>query len=199
MFVPSSAGPRTATIQVVSTGAGSPQAFAIGGTGTTAAGPIVAVEFHHAEFDHYFVTTIPDEIAKLASGAFPGWRPTGASFNVHPASGAPAGSAIVCRFFSTAFAPRSSHFYTPSATECAGVKNNRDWTFEGEVFHVAAAAADGSCPANTQPVYRLYNNGQGAAPNHRYTTDATIRSQMLARGWIAEGFGTLGVIMCSPR
>ena len=61
-----------------------------------------------------------------------------------------------------------------------------------------ATLADGSCPDNTLAVYRLYNNGQGGAPNHRYTTDVTIRMQMIAQGWIPEGYGPLGVIMCSP-
>ncbi len=48
------------------------------------------------------------------------------------------------------------------------------------------------------PVYRLYNNGQGAAPNHRYTTSLATRTTMLDKGWIPEGSGNLGVIMCSP-
>jgi len=158
-----------------------------------------AIEYHHAAFDHYFVTAIADEITKLDNGTFVGWTRTGLSFNVYPTATAPAGSVPVCRFFSTSFAPKSSHFYTPSASECALVKTNPDWLFEAEVFNVApASTADGSCPANTLSVYRLYNNGQGAAPNHRYTTDASVRQQMLAQGWIPEGYGTLGVIMCSP-
>jgi len=49
-----------------------------------------------------------------------------------------------------------------------------------------------------QPLYRLYNDGQGGAPNHRYTTQAATRSAMLANGWIAEGVGELGVIGCVP-
>ena len=53
-------------------------------------------------------------------------------------------------------------------------------------------------PAGTTPVYRLYNEGQGAAPNHRYTTDLALRSQMIAKGWTPEGLGALGVIMCAP-
>ena len=159
-----------------------------------------AIEYHHAAFDHYFVTAIADEITKLVNGTFVGWARTGLSFNVYPTATAPAGSVPVCRFFSTSFAPKSSHFYTPSASECAIVKTNPDWLFEAEVFNVApASTADGSCPANTLPVFRLYNNGQGAAPNHRYTTDASVRQQMIAQGWIPEGYGTLGVIMCSPQ
>ena len=159
-----------------------------------------AIEYRHAAFDHYFVTAISDEITKLDNGTFAGWARTGLSFNVYPTAGAPSGSVPVCRFFSTSFAPKSSHFYTPSATECALVKTNPDWLFEAEVFNVAPASiADGSCPGNTLPVYRLYNNGQGAAPNHRYTTNASVRLQMIAQGWIPEGYGPVGVIMCSPQ
>ena len=163
-------------------------------------GDVVAVEYHHAAFDHYFVTAIADEITKLDNGTFVGWARTGRSFNVYPSTAAPAGSVPVCRFFSTSFAPKSSHFYTPSASECALVKTSPDWLFEAEVFNAApASTTDGSCPSNALPVYRLYNNGQGAAPNHRYTTDASVRSQMIAQGWIPEGYGPIGVIMCSPQ
>ena len=158
-----------------------------------------AVEYYYADWDYYFETSFPDEIAILDGGAFRGvWKRTGQTFTVWPQQ--LAGTAATCRFFSTSFAPKSSHFYTPSASECALVKTNPDWLFEAEVFNVApASTADGSCPASTLPVYRLYNNGQGAAPNHRYTTDASVRQQMIAQGWIPEGYGTLGVIMCSPQ
>ena len=160
---------------------------------------VAAVEYHHTSFDHYFVTTIADEITKLGNGTFTGWSRTGRSFNVYPSTSAPTESVPVCRFFSTSFAAKSSHFYTPAASECAIVKSNPDWLYEGDVFNVMPAVlADGSCPANALAVYRLYNNGQGAAPNHRYTTDAAIRMQMIAQGWIPEGYGPLGVIMCSP-
>jgi len=45
----------------------------------------------------------------------------------------------------------------------------------------------------------LYNNGQGGAPNHRYTTSLAVRSQMLAKGWVSEGLGDNGVTMCAPN
>jgi hypothetical protein len=45
----------------------------------------------------------------------------------------------------------------------------------------------------------MYNNGQGGAPNHRYTTEPSVRALMLAQGWIAEGYGAVGVIMCAPQ
>ena len=47
------------------------------------------------------------------------------------------------------------------------------------------------------PVYRLYNNR--ADVNHRYTTSLSIRSDMIAKGYIREGYGPLGVVMCAPQ
>ena len=62
-----------------------------------------------------------------------------------------------------------------------------------EVSGVSGARANG--PAGTLPLYRLYNDGQSAAPNHRYTTSRAIRADMIVQGWILEGSG-LGVIGC---
>ena len=64
---------------------------------------------------------------------------------------------------------------------------------------IAVPDGAGNCASGTQPVYRLYNNGVGGAPNHRYTTSVAVRSEMLAQGWISEGFGDNGVTMCSPN
>jgi hypothetical protein len=156
----------------------------------------VAVEYYHAVFDHYFITNKADEITKLDNGTYEGWTPTGESFNVY--SDAPPGSSGVCRFFSTSFDPKSSHFYTASASECETVQRNPDWLFEGIVFTVFSPDLAGNCPAGTLPVYRLYNDGQGAAPNHRFTTSLVARATMLAKGWLPDGYG-IGVSMCSPQ
>ena len=157
---------------------------------------IAAAEYFHSAFGHYFTTSSTDEIAKLDAGVFAGWVRTGQVFNVHPAD--TAGEVNVCRFFSASFDPKSSHFYTPLADECAVVKQNTDWLFEGEVFSVLLPASGGECPTGTQPLYRLYNNGQGGAPNHRYTTSLATRSDMLGQGWVPEGFGLVGVVACVP-
>src|SRR5207248_4640323 len=86
----------------------------------------------------------------------------------------------VCRFFSTAFDPRSSHFYSAFSSECATVQTYREWQLERPAaFHMALPGADGACFAGMTPVYRLYNNGQGGAPNHRYTTDIGVRDEMI--------------------
>jgi probable HAF family extracellular repeat protein len=155
------------------------------------------VEYHHAAFDHYFVTADADEIAKLDRGAFAGWARTGQAFNVH--LDAPSATKLVCRFFSTAFDPKSSHFYTADLDECVKVRSNASWRFEKVAFNVAVPDADGRCPPDSEPVYRLYNGGKGGAPNHRFTAIEAVRSQMIGAGWIPEGAGALGVGMCAPK
>lgn len=207
-FIPSISGARSSTISVVGTGTGSPQSLSATGNGIASGGgggggtKVLAIEYYHAGFDHYFITAIPAEITALDNGTFAGWQRTGLSFNVYAATSAPAGSSTVYRFFSTSFTPKSSHFYTANAAEYAAVLTNHDWQFEGQVFNVLVPSPDGTCPAGTIPVYRLYNNGQGAAPNHRFTTDLTVRNSMLSRPadkvWIAEGAG-VGVGMCAPQ
>jgi hypothetical protein len=146
----------------------------------------------------FFVTAIADEIAKLGAGAYVGWQPSGSQFNVYAADKAPASASPVYRFFSTAFAPKSSHFYTADQAEYQALLANPDWQLEGRVFDAVLPDADGTCPAGSLPIYRLYNNGMCGAPNHRFTTDPDVRAAMLTVGWIAEGQG-IGVAFCSPQ
>lgn len=156
------------------------------------------VEYYHAAFNHYFITNIADEIAKLDNGTFAGWTRTGRSFLAYTSTN---GSATpVCRFFTVAFPPKSSHFYSAISAECAGLRSNPDWQYEAEAFWVQAAnPATGNCPPGSTAVYRLYNNGQSGAPNHRYTIDPAVRADMMSKGWIPEGFGPEGVGFCAPN
>ena len=74
------------------------------------------------------------------------------------------------------------------------------WTLESvDVFDIAVPSADGSCATGLVAVYRLYNDGHGGAPNHRYTIDRAVRAQMIAQGWVPEGLGPDAVQMCAPR
>jgi hypothetical protein len=162
---------------------------------------VAAVEYYHAGWDMYFVTALPDEIAALDGGAFGGvWTRTGQQFNVYALEGAPASSSTVSRFFGTMFDPKSSHVYTANEAEYDALVSGAiaGWQLEGPVFSAPLPAHNGKCPAGTIPVYRLYNNGMGGAPNHRLITDANEFAQMLADGWIPEGQG-IGVGFCSPQ
>ena len=202
-YRPSAAGADSATLTINAAG-GVVVVMALSAAGTADLPPppppssatVDLIEYFHAEFGHYFITYLTDEITKLDNGTFKGWARTGKQFKAWTAGGA--NMVPVCRFFTVAFAPKSSHFYTPFAPECIIVKANTVWTYEGEVFFTQQASVTGVCPASTVPVYRMYNNGQSGAPNHRYTTDLNVRTKMLAEGWIAEGAGAIGVIMCSP-
>ncbi|MEO6565106.1 MAG: hypothetical protein ABIO63_03640 [Casimicrobiaceae bacterium] len=69
--------------------------------------------------------------------------------------------------------------------------------FEGDVFSTFLPDAAGTCTAADLPVFRLYNNGQGGAPNHRLTINEEMRNKVIADGWVPEGNG-IGVGMCSP-
>jgi len=158
----------------------------------------VAIEYYFPAWNMYFVTALPNEVTALDAGAFPGWVRTGGQFNVYPTTAAPSGASTVWRFFSTTFAPKSSHFYTALEVEYNALLTNDNWQLEGPVFNIPVPATDGTCPSGTVPVYRLYNNGMGGAPNHRFTTDAGVRTQMIAAGWIPEGYG-IGVGFCSPQ
>lgn len=154
-----------------------------------------AIEFYHAEFGHYFITAFPEEAAGIDAGVVKGWQRTGEQFSVFSAGGA--NGLPVCRFFSASFAPKSSHFYTPIASECENVKANPDWVYEGIAFNLAPHDF-GVCPAGTVPLYRLYNNGQSGAPNHRYTTRWDMFVAMRALNWIPEGDGSTFAFACVP-
>lgn len=162
---------------------------------STTAATATAVEYFHADFGHYFVTASPVEITALDAGQFEGWTRTGQLFDVWTANAS--GLATMCRFFSAAFAPRSSHFYTPDSAECNEVRDNTVWQYEGVAGYSASPTATGTCLIGI-PLYRLYNNGMSGAPNHRYTTSVAMRSAMLTQGWTPEGLGPLGVIACVP-
>ena len=161
----------------------------------------IVVEYYYPAWDAYFITSLPSEIDALHSGAFPGWVRTGHVFHAYdPAKSPPASSVAVCRFFNTSFQPKSSHFYALHGLGCEQtLASFPDWTLESsDLFNMQIPDANGSCATGTVPVYRLYNNGIGGAPNHRFTTDLDVRDQMIAGGWTPEGYG-VGVEFCAPK
>lgn len=175
--------------------AASPAAFA-------PVAPDIAIEFYHAVFDHYFITRIPEEIEALDSGSTVGWTRTGRGFTV--SLNQVVSMQPVCRFY---IPPQhgDSHFFSPSTAECADILNKIpvDPNYSGyiyespNVFYLALPdTTTGACPAGSIPVYRLWN--QRTDSNHRYTTDPGIKTSMLAKSYIAEGYGPDAVAMCSP-
>ena len=153
-----------------------------------------AIEWYHAGVGHYFFTSDPGEIAKVDSGgAGAGWVRTGGQFGTFTAAGDAPDLAPVCRFYGTPGIGPNSHFYTSDAAECAKVKNDGGWTYEGIAFYIHQPVA-GRCPAGTTAIYRSYNNGAARNDsNHRFTVDPTVFSKSAAFGYVPEG-----VAMCAP-
>ncbi len=163
--------------------------FTVAPTGTV-------VEYYNPDLDHYFITAGLGEQAFVDSGAVGRWQRTGVTFM----SG---GNVPVCRFYGSMSPGPNSHFYTASADECTQLKQlqattpatQKRWNFESLDF-LTTAPMNGTCPTNTSPVYRAYNNGfsRGIDSNHRIVNDQTAIQEVVARGWINEG-----VVMCAPQ
>ena len=165
------------------------------------------VEYYNATLDHYFMTPLPAETSALDSGSVAGWTRTGLVFDAFASTAAAGGAAVdpVCRFY---IPPQhgDSHFFSASPDECQAVlaKIGTDPDFSGYFYETPAEfyialpdTTTGACPSGTAPVYRLWNDR--ADSNHRYTADLPTRDAMVARGYVPEGYGPMGVAMCTPR
>ena len=183
--------------------------------GNTAAFPansITVIEFYNESLDHYFMSPLAPDIDALDSGRSAGWSRTGYSFEASPTVAAAAGAAVnpVCRFYIPPV-HGDSHFFSASPAECAAVlaKVGTDPNYSGYFYETPNAfyigipdTTTGACPPailaqapNPADVFRLWNHR--ADSNHRYTASGNVRAQMLARGYVPEGYGPLGVAMCT--
>jgi hypothetical protein len=129
------------------------------------------------------MTAQSDEIAGLDAGAYNfAFVRTGVGFNAWESQAA--GTVPVCRFFTTpgTFGTKSSHFYTADNAECQGLKLNR--TGSTRRSRSTSRCRPQHVPGGTIPVYRMYNNGQTGAPNHRFTTKLSTYQQFTTQlGW----------------
>jgi YVTN family beta-propeller protein len=189
-------------IFVLNTNGANADSVTIAAEENTLASTAIATEFYEANFNHYFHSDDEVETRLLVDGIFgDGWHRTFEFFRVWT-SAAP-GRVPVCRFFSAAFGALSSHFYTPYANECMMLQTDpmlsAVWQLETTaLYYLQLTDANGNCPVGTAPLYRVYNNGMGGAPNHRYTGDRAVRDAMLALGWIPEGSGPDIIFACTP-
>ena len=176
-------------------------------------------EFYNSKLRHYFITADSAEKQVLDSGVYPDWARTGESFKAYAVgsdTGFPANRSIsaACRYYSPALiwydaGPAGaivgngydSHFFSADAGECVsvGLKWPVEWSLETEnAFQIVVPdPKTGACHFGTIPVYRLWN--QRVDSNHRYTTSTSIRTQMLAAGYVSEGYGPDGVVMCAVQ
>lgn len=166
------------------------------------AGADTVVEYYHPVLDHYFITPLANEMDVLDTGTG-GWSRTGLVFDGF--ASAAAGASPVCRFYIPPI-HGDSHFFSASPAECAAVRAKvpTDPNYSGYLEETAAEfyialpdPATGSCSSGTLPVYRLWNKRTDS--NHRYTADRATRDAMVARGYASEGYGPLGVAMCTTH
>jgi len=183
---------------VLNTNGSNPDSVTISTKQNSIVGTEVATEFYHAGFNHYFHTADPTETRVIRDGLFDdNWYRTMEFWRVWTEPGP--GRVSVCRFFSASFAPKSSHFYTPYPAECSLLQEGNVWQLEStSVFYLMLPDSAGNCPSATSPLYRVYNDGQSGAPNHRYMASRAVRDQMVTQGWTAEGSGPDVIFACTP-
>jgi len=161
------------------------------------ANSVNVIEYYHAALDHYFITTLPVEVAALDDGILRGWSRTGQTFHAYASAGS--GTSPVCRFYLPP-ASGDSHFLSASPAECAATKARfAQFIVESDdVMRMTLPdATNGACPAGTAAVYRQWN--QRIDSNHRYVADPTLRAAMIERGYLSEGYGVDGVALCAPQ
>jgi len=160
-----------------------------------AGSPVSVIEFYNQSLDHYFITYVADEIAKLDNGTFKGWTRTGQSFKVYATT--QAATSAVCRIYIPP-GKGDGHFFGRDKNECDGtITKNPTFILESASFFFLYPPNLGNCGAGQVPVYRVFSNRVDA--NHRYTTDRATRDLMVTKGWIAEGDGADTVVMCAPQ
>ena len=151
------------------------------------AGEAFVQEFYNVKLNHFFMTPYIAEADNiiLNGSAGPGWDRTRLNFNAWQdgsTTGVP-----VCRFYGTPGRGPNSHFFTAEAGECAAVKKDPGWTYEGLTMRVVLPVG-GVCPGESIPVFRVYNHRfANNDSNHRYTTSRSTRENMKRDGWTDEG------------
>jgi hypothetical protein len=150
-----------------------------------------AIELYSPSLDRYYLAVDAAEASTLqATGGF---VRTGQSFKVYALNGSDGRGFPVYRFVSAAL---NAHFFTASYREYLVLLRTPEWQFELQPFEAGFPdTLTGECADGLYPVYRLFSPRTG---DHRWTIDAGLRAALLEQGWIAEGYGDLGVAMCSP-
>ena len=132
-------------------------------------GEIIVAEYRRVLSDQYFLASDISERALLETGGGNGdWFRTNVAFTAWQNVGTfPADTVPVCRFFGAASGP-TEHFFTANPDECALLKSNPRWVYEGDTFRVRALAGD-ACSVEYQTVIRFYKPGATVATSrHLY-------------------------------
>jgi hypothetical protein len=153
-----------------------------------------AIELYSPSLDRYHLTADEDEARTLETTG--GFVRTGRSFKVYELNASGGRGIPVYRFVAAPGAGLNAHFFTASYREYLALLRTPEWQFEQQPFEAGFPdSLTGECPDGLYRVYRLFNPRNG---DHRWTIDAGLRAVLAQQGWIPEGYGDLGVAMCSP-
>jgi hypothetical protein len=164
-------------------------------------------DFPNSPGGHFFYSSDAAEQAAVDAGAAGAFSRTSRLFLT-------GGTSPVCRFYGSMTPGPNSHFFTVDVDECNALKaaqvspkpaTVQQWNYEGISYATTPAivAANGSrsCPANTQPLYRAYNNAYPVSgpknqwdSNHRFTPVHTDIAAMVSKGWRDEG-----IVFCTAQ
>ena len=155
-----------------------------------------AIEYHHAAFDHYFITSIADEITKLDNGTFAGWTRTGESFNVY--RDAAAGMLRCAASSARRSRPRARTSTRRSRRSAPRASKPATGNSKAVVFAISMPTPPAIARPGRSRSIACTTTARARRPITATRRASAVRSQMLAQGWMPEGYGPLGVIMCSP-
>jgi len=118
------------------------------------------VEFYRSLSQQYFLGVDLGERATLDKGGAGGdWVRSGASFMAWvDQPSAPSNTVPVCRFYGVPVNGPTSHYFTASASECAALKTDPKWVYEGIAFR-ALSLVNGACPSGMVTVTRVSKTG----------------------------------------
>jgi YVTN family beta-propeller protein len=157
----------------------------------------IAVEYAATFAEQYFHTADATERRLLDDGILgTAWQKTENYWRVWTV---PASNRIpVCRFASYSSTSGASQIHA-YGSECAALKATLGADYEMVAYYVAMPASDGSCPSGTEALFRLASRDTAdGVQRYRLTPDPAARDAMVAKGWVAEGFGAARTFACTP-
>lgn len=200
-FAPKLEGGRfMSAIVVFSNGERRNLGFSGVGVATSFARPTMpVVEFVNPLLRQYVLATQAEEINALDSGKVPGWVRSGEQFNAFRSGYVSMSTFDVCRWYART-PVASTHWYFFTNYKCGLIEFSMYHESLVEMVQEDAAAfagayvsSEGWCVYGSRPLYALWDGVIG----HRYTPSIAIRNEMVAQGWISEGWGPHGAIACA--
>ena len=140
--------------------------LASGGIRSPGSGPVTnsnvirAIEYYHAGFNHYFVTTIPNEITLLDNGTFVGWARTGKAFNVFVLGTRRNARRLPLLQQRPRQHPHQHPLLYVERPRSRGPEGQSEMGVRGHRVRRCMPPV-ALCPAGTQALYRAYNNEHG--------------------------------------